>query len=86
MLKRLLTLVAANDGASSLAGLAREMGIPRAMAEQIMSDLVRGGYLRPGLVACAPMGCAACPARVGCHPPTGFRLWELTNKGRCLLT
>ena len=86
MLKRLLTIIAANDGTSSLDWLAREMGVPLAMAEQLMAELVRMGYLRLGLAACTPVGCAACPARVSCHPPTGVGLWELTDRGRRLLT
>jgi DNA-binding MarR family transcriptional regulator len=85
MLRRLLTLIAANEGVSSLDELAQEMGVPPAITEQLIGELVRGGYLRTAYGECAPIGCAACPARVSCHPPTGFRLWELTPKGRRLL-
>jgi len=86
MLKRLLSLIAANEGVSSLDELAREMGVPPAMAEQLMSGLVRVGYLHTAYEECEPVGCGACPARVSCHQPTGVGLWELTNKGRRLLT
>jgi hypothetical protein len=86
MLKRLLSLIAANEGVSSLDELAWGMGVPPAMAEQLMSELVRGGYLRTAYAECEPVGCGACPARVICQQPTGVGLWELTNKGRRLLT
>ena len=86
MLKRLLSLIAANVGVSSLDELAREMDVPPAMAEQLISELVRGGYLHTAHGECEPAGCGACPARVSCHQPTGVGLWELTNKGRRLLT
>jgi hypothetical protein len=86
MLKRLLSLIAANEGVSSLDSLAREMDVPPALAEQLMSELVRGGYLRTAYAECEPVGCGACPARVICQQPTGVGLWELTNKGRRLLT
>jgi len=86
MLKRLLSLIAANEGVSSLDELAQEMGVPPAITEQLISELVRGGYLRTAYAECEPVGCGACPARVSCHQPTGVGLWELTPKGRRLLT
>jgi len=85
MLKRLLTLIAANEGVSSLDWLAREMDVPPAMAEQLIGELVRAGYLRTAYGECEPVGCGACPLHSRCQPPTGFRLWELTPKGRRLL-
>jgi len=86
MLKHLLSLIATNEGISSLDSLAREMDVPPAMAGQLMDELARRGYLRRGLAGCTPVGCAACPARVSCDSPAGLRLWELTPKGRRLLT
>jgi len=35
---------------------------------------------------CEPAGCGACPLRSCCQPPVGIGLWELTEKGRRLLT
>ena len=86
MLKRLLSLIAANDGTSSLDSLAREMGVPPAMAEQLLSNLVHMGYLRTAYGECEPVGCGACPLHSCYQPPVGVGLWELTNKGRRLLT
>jgi len=86
MLKRLLSLIAANEGVSSLDELAREMDVPPAMAEQLISELVRAGYLRTAYGGCEPVGCGACPLHSRCQPPVGVGLWELTNKGRRLLT
>ena len=86
MLKRLLSLIATNDGVSSLDELAQEMGVPRPLVKQLMAEVVRAGYLRRGLAGCTPAGCAACHARLSCQQPPGFALWELTNKGRCLFT
>jgi hypothetical protein len=86
MLKRLLNLIAANKITSSLDGLAEEMGIPRALAEQLLTELVRTGYLRTALDECPPVGCATCPLHSHCRPPAGVGLWELTDKGRRLLT
>jgi L-amino acid N-acyltransferase YncA len=82
MLKRLLSLIATNDGVSSLDELAREMGVPRLLVKQLMAEAVRAGYLRRCLAGCTPAGCAGCHVRVSCHQPAGFALWELTNKGR----
>jgi predicted ArsR family transcriptional regulator len=86
MLKRLLNLIATNDGTSSIDALAQKMGIPGTLVKQLLAELVRAGYLRTALGECTPVGCAACPAHVSCHQPTGVGLWELTNKGRRLLT
>ena len=85
MLKRLLSLIAANEGVSSLDELAQEMGVPPAITEQLISELVRAGYLHTAYGECEPVGCGACPARMNCHQPRGVGLWELTPKGRRLL-
>jgi predicted ArsR family transcriptional regulator len=85
MLKRLLALIAANDGTSSLDELAREMGVPPAMAGQLLAELVRMGYLRTAQGECLPVSCAACPLQGQCGPPMGVGLWEVTEKGRHLL-
>lgn len=85
MLKRLLSLIAANDGVSSLDELAREMGIPRLLVEQLMAELVRGGYLNTAKEGCLPPGCAACAVRPGCQPTLGIGVWELTEKGAACL-
>lgn len=85
MLKRLLTLIAANDGTSSLDWLAREMGVPRPLTRQLITDLVRTGHLRVAQEICPTAGCAICPVRPTCQPTTATGLWELTDKGRRLL-
>jgi len=85
MLKRLLTLIAANQGVSSLDKLAREMGVPRPLARQLITDLVRTGHLRVAQEICPTAGCATCPVRPTCQPTTATGLWELTDKGRRFL-
>jgi predicted ArsR family transcriptional regulator len=85
MLKRLLSLIATKDGVSSLDELAQEMGVPRLMVEQLMAELVRGGYLNVAKEACPLPGCAGCALRPGCQPPLGIEVWELTEKGERLL-
>jgi predicted ArsR family transcriptional regulator len=85
MLKRLLALIAANDGTSSLDELAREIGVPPAMVEQFLTELARMGYLRTAQGECLPVSCAACPLQGQCGPPLGVGLWEVTEKGRRLL-
>jgi hypothetical protein len=85
MLKRMLTLIAATDGVSSLDELARVMRIPRPLAEQLMTELVRTGYLRAVQGNCATAGCAGCPAQSECQPGTTIGLWEFTDKGRRLI-
>jgi hypothetical protein len=86
MLKRLLNLIATSDGTSSIDALAREMGITRTLVGQLVAELVRAGCLRTALEACAPAGCTTCPAYRQCAPPMGVGLWEVTQKGRRLLT
>lgn len=85
MLKRMLTLIAATDGVSSLDELARVMRIPRPLAEQLMTELVRTGYLRAVQANCATAGCAGCPVQSDCQPGTTIGLWEFTDKGRRLI-
>jgi predicted ArsR family transcriptional regulator len=85
MLKRLLTLIAATDGVSSLDELARAMSISQPLVEQLMTELVRMGYLRAAEGNCATAACASCPVQSGCQPRTTIGLWELTDKGRRLL-
>jgi hypothetical protein len=85
MLKRLLTLIAANDGVTSVDGLARAMGVPRTLVEQLIADLVRTGHLRLARSDCAPAACSHCPVRSDCGPSASIGLWELTDKARRLL-
>jgi predicted ArsR family transcriptional regulator len=80
MLERLLTLIAAADEVTSVDGLARAMGVSRALAERLMGDLVRMGHLRLVHSDCATATCSSCPMRSDCGPSIG--LWELTEKGR----
>jgi predicted ArsR family transcriptional regulator len=85
MLKRLLTLIAATDGVRSLDELARAMSISQPLVEQLMTELVRMGYLRAAEGTCAAAACSGCPVQSGCQPGTTIGLWELTDKGRRLL-
>ena len=85
MLKRLLSLIAANGGVSSLDELAQEMGVPRPLVKQLMAELVRGGYVNTAKEGCLPPGCAGCALRPGCQPTLGIGVWELTEKGAALL-
>jgi hypothetical protein len=82
MLKRLLALIAASDGVTSVDGLARTMGVSRALVEQLIADLTRSGHLRLARDDCAKAACSQCPVRSDCEPATSTGLWELTKKGR----
>jgi hypothetical protein len=82
MLRRLLALIAGRQGVCSYDDLARELGVPRPLVEQLVADLLRSGCLRMAVDECVVEGCASCPLRTSCSLSGGVRLWELTDKGR----
>jgi hypothetical protein len=82
MLKRLLALIAGRQGVYSYDELARELGVSRALVEQLVADLLRSGCLRMAVDECMMEGCTGCPLHTSCSLPGSVRLWELTDKGR----
>jgi len=82
MLRRLLALIAGRQGVCSHDELARELGVSRALMEQLVADLLRSGCLRTAIDECVVEGCTSCPLHTSCSLPGGVRLWELTDRGR----
>ena len=82
MLRRLLALIAGRQGVYSYDELGRELGVSRAMVEQLVADLLRSGCLRMAVDECMVEGCTGCPLHASCSLPGSVRLWELTDKGR----
>jgi hypothetical protein len=81
MIRRLLALIADSQGVCSYDELARELGVSRALVEQLVADLVRSGCLRTAFDECVVEGCTSCPLHTSCSLPGGVRLWQLTDKG-----
>ncbi|MGQ9571573.1 MAG: hypothetical protein ACUVV3_00055 [Dehalococcoidia bacterium] len=82
MLRGLLALIADCQGVCSYDDLARELGVSRALVEQLVAELLRTGCLRMAIDECAMEGCTSCPLHNSCGLPSTVRLWQLTDKGR----
>ena len=80
MLKALLALIR-DDVYRSPQELAAALGVSTPLVEQMLAQLVDGGYLAVP-EACAD-GCSGCSLAQACgaHPGSGLRLWTLTAKG-----
>jgi DNA-binding MarR family transcriptional regulator len=84
MLEDVLRIVA-SEGTASSAGLARRLGVSRALAEHMLEELARHGYLNAVAGECAAP-CERCPLRSACLFGRRGRIWSLSPKGRRLLT
>lgn len=81
MLRDSLRLISSGEVASS-ADLARRLGVTPALAEQVLDELVRGGYLRASDSTCARR-CEGCPVAQSC---AGLpEVLTLTERGRSAL-
>ena len=79
MMQRALSLIAQGE-AGSVDGLARGLGVSPSLAEQLLVDLVRLGYMRSVRTCGCAVGCRGCPAVGQC---AGLPLlWALTETGR----
>ena len=79
MLKALLALIRDGD-ARTPQELAAVLAVPLSLVEQMLEQLVNGGYLIVS-EACND-GCSGCSLVQACSaPPGGLRLWTLTAKG-----
>ena len=78
MLEKLLDLVG-EGGLHSYDELAGRLGVSRGLVEAMIQDLVRLGYLRPAIEACASS--PACRAGCGLGSCSTGPLWTLTDKG-----
>jgi hypothetical protein len=83
MLERLLRIVAA-EGAATVSGMAQRLDVSPALAETMLADLVRQGYLKPLAVGCGGR-CARCPLHTACLFEGPRRLWVLSGKSEALL-
>jgi hypothetical protein len=79
MLVKLLNLLAVG-GVFPVSVLARDLGVSEALLQEMISDLVRLGYLR-SLIAACQSGCAACSLANSCAMGGVARVWALTQKG-----
>jgi len=79
MLKALLALIS-GDAYRTPQDLAEALAVPMPLVEQMLAQLVDGGYLAMS-EACAD-GCSGCSLAQACATrPGGLRFWTLTAKG-----
>jgi len=80
MLKTLLALIR-DDAYRTPQELAAALAVPTPLVEQMLAQLVEGGYLAVP-EACAD-GCGGCSLAQACgaRPGVGLRFWTLTAKG-----
>ncbi|MGC8839659.1 MAG: FeoC-like transcriptional regulator [Anaerolineae bacterium] len=83
MLEDALRLVA-EGRAANLDELAARLAVSRELAAQMLSDLVRAGYLKVERVGCTA-ACEGCPLAAECALGPGVRLWTVTPKGQAWL-
>ena len=80
MLKALLALIR-DDAYRTPQDLAEALAVPAPLLEQMLAQLVDGGYLAVP-EACTD-GCSGCSLARACgaRPDSGLRFWTLTAKG-----
>ncbi|NLE75212.1 MAG: hypothetical protein GX605_00490 [Chloroflexi bacterium] len=83
MLHEALRLMA-ESRVGSLRDLAEHLEVSEDLAEMILSQLQRLGYVRTDRLGCSG-GCAGCPVAQGCVHRESLRLWTLTPKGQAAL-
>lgn len=83
MLTEALRLVAEGH-VGSLDDLAARLEVSRDLAAQMLSDLVRAGYLKVERMGCTA-ACEGCPQAAECATGLGVRLWTVTSKGQAWL-
>ncbi len=79
MLAAILKL-AAERGSVTTGEVARELSIDAAMAERLVSELERHGYMKSVAAGCGGP-CGACTRSAACGPLRELRLWTFTRKG-----
>jgi hypothetical protein len=86
MLKRLLTLIADGGRTWSSETLARELGVPSPLVDDLLARLVSEGYLSCASRATSSV-CAGCSLRSpACDEASGPAIWQLTDKARRLVS
>lgn len=78
MLQQVLSLVAEGNVVTQK-GLADILGVSEPLIQQMLTQLVRQGYLEED--ALCSDGCAGCAARAACGTERHLRMWTLTQKG-----
>lgn len=79
MIRRLLESVAAHDR-DSAAELADAVGLGNAIAQLLLEELCRRGYVKAVIEGC-DVACEECALQGGCTRQAGPRIWLLTEKG-----
>ena len=85
MLLTLLRLISSSERVSSIAEVAREMGVGEGLLERMIEDATRLGYLRAMEDRCGGAACHGCDDRPACTHGGSPRVWSLTDKGRRVL-
>lgn len=80
MMRRALAALAEGAGAGGSPTLARALAVPEAMAEQLLADLERTGYLARLGPEEGKNACQSCAEKTACRLAAP-RLWQLTAKG-----
>jgi DNA-binding IscR family transcriptional regulator len=79
MLKALLALIR-DDTYRTPQELAEALAVPAPLLEQMLAQLVDGGYL--AVLESCTSGCSGCSLAQACAArPGGLRFWTLTAKG-----
>lgn len=78
MLRESLRLIAAGS-VTGVSDLAERLGVTPSLAEQLVADLVRLGYLQSPEATCSSR-CRGCPLAQGCSRQLG--LFSITERGR----
>jgi len=69
-----------DGGTHTVASLAHELGVNKALLGLMIEDLVRMGYLAPAAGSCSGQ-CVRCPLARACAVGSLARIWTLTEKG-----
>ncbi len=73
--------IMSTDGAYTIPGLARRLGVTSGLLEQMLTTLERARYVR-GILADCDRECKSCPSKGACGFLLGSRIWTVTPKGR----
>lgn len=84
MLVQLLRLIDSARGALATHEAARRLGVGQELVEQMITDLVRLGYLQAATPGCPAGACHSCSQAAACSLRGHTRTWTLTARGRRL--
>ena len=78
MLEQLMQQIQ-EGGTTSLTVLARQLKVSEALVEQMLSELVRLGYLRQ-LESCSGKACTGCPQNASCSTHRQVQTWAVVKE------